>query len=220
MALSQRSYYRRVMGAIIGVLLLAIALVRWWPTPSPSSPSEVFRDRASDRITLRDVQPTSQSQEKNPPPPAPLPPVVVPNDVLVEEEIDIGDAKLRVDVPEDDEKLQDGADQATAARQPDTDARLLRNVQPNYPSAARDDEVRARVEVELQITKDGRVQEATIRRRWLLSKEGTPRPVSELGYGLEEAALTAARRSLFRPARADGRKVPTRKVITFTFGPS
>jgi outer membrane biosynthesis protein TonB len=149
-----------------------------------------------------------------------LPPVVVPNDVLVEEEIDIGDAELRVDMPEDDEKLQDGADQATAARQPDTDARLLRNVQPNYPSAAREDEVRARVEVELQIANDGRVQQATIRRRWRLSEEGTPRPVSELGYGLEEAALTAAQRSLFRPARANGRAVPTRKVITFTFGPS
>ncbi len=220
MALSRSSYYRRVMGATVAVLMLAIALVRWWPTGFSSSQPEVFRDRASDRITIQEIQPTSQSEELNPPPPAPLPPVVVPNDVLIKEELEFGDARLRVETPEDDDKRQKGADQATAARQPDTGARLLRNVQPNYPEAARDDAVRARVEVEVQIDKNGRVQDAHVRRRWVLSGDGPARPVSELGYNLEEAALSAARRSLFRPARADGRPVETRKVVTFTFGPS
>lgn len=219
MALSRSSYYRRVMGATVAVLTFTIALVRWWPTGDASSPPEVFRDRASDRITIRDIQPTSQSEERNPPPPAPLPPVVVPNDVLVEEELEFGDAKLRVETPEDDNKLQEGADQATAARQPDTGARLLRNVQPSYPEAAREEGLRARVEVEVQIDEDGRVQDANIRRRWVLSDDGSVQPVSELGYDLEEAALSAAQRSLFRPARADGRPVSTRKVVTFTFGP-
>jgi outer membrane biosynthesis protein TonB len=204
---------------MVVVLGLTIALVRWWPTGAPPAPTEGFRDRAPDRITLREIQPTSQSEEKNPPPPAPLPPVVVPNDVLVDEPLTFGDATLQVDTPGDDETLQEGADRATTARQPDTDARLLRNVQPNYPTAARDDEVRARIEVEVKVGRNGRVADANIRRRWVLSDGGPPQPVAELGYGLEEAALTAARRSLFRPARANGRPVSTRKVITFTFGP-
>jgi outer membrane biosynthesis protein TonB len=213
-------YYRRVMGSMVVVLLLIIALVRWWPTIPPNDAPGLFRDRSSERIQIREIQPTSQSEELNPPPPAPLPPVVVPNDVLVKEEFEIGEAELRVETPEDDERLQEGTNRATAARQPDTDARLLRNVQPNYPPAARKDGVRARIEIEVKVTETGQVQDAQIRRRWLLSGEGSSRPVPELGYGLEEAALTAARRSLFRPAQANGQPVPTRKVITFTFGPN
>jgi len=219
MAISRFSYHQRMMGSMVVVLVLAIALVRWWPTWTASNDTRPFRDRATDRIQIQDIQPTSQSKERNPPPPAPLPPVVVPNDVLVEEEFEIGESRLQVETPEDDQKLQEGADQATAARQPQTGARLLRNVQPNYPDAARDEEVRARIEIEVKIGKTGRVQNVSIRRRWRLPRNGSPQPVSTLDYGLEEAALQAARQSLFRPAQANGHPVSTRKVITFTFGP-
>jgi len=219
MARSWFSYGPRVMTATVAVLLLVTALVRWWPAQTAQHSPTPFRDQPAERIQIRDIKPTSQSQELTPPPPAPLPPVVVPNDVLVRNELEIGTSDLRVEVPGDDERMQDGADRAPAGRQPDTDARLLRNVQPNYPSAAREDRVRARIEVEVHVAKTGRVQDAQVRRRWLLGEGGTSRPVSTLGYGLEEAALAAARRSLFRPARANGQPVPTRKVITFTFGP-
>jgi len=207
------------MGAAAVVLLLAIGLVRWWPTwPAPDGPVR-YRDRPTERIQVREITPTHQSQERNPPPPAPLPPIVVPNDVIVEETIEIGESSLQIQTPGEDERLQEGTSTApTAARQPDTDARLLRTVQPNYPAAARNDEVRARIEIEVAIAKNGRVTKATVRRRWLLTEGGTARAVPELGYGLEEAALAAAQRSFFRPARANGQPVPTRKIITFTFG--
>jgi protein TonB len=42
--------------------------------------------------------------------------------------------------------------------------------------------------------------------------------VPSLGYGLEESALDAASRSLFRPAEQNGEPVATRTTITFTFG--
>lgn len=214
----RQSYYDRLLGALVGVLLLAIALVQVWPAGSEEPPSR-FRDRPSDPIQVRDVQPTSQSQEQTPPPPAPLPPVVVPDEVLVKDEIDLGEAELQVDDPEDDAELQQGADQTTAARTPDTGARLLRNVQPSYPVAARDDDVRARVEVEVTVGTQGRVQSATVRKRWRLAPNGSPRRVTELGYGLEDAALAAARRSRFRPAQHRGQPVTTRTILTFTFGP-
>ena len=219
MARPRLSYHLRVMGATAVVLLLAIGLVEWWPTWSPPDSPVRYHDRPTERIQVQEITPTSQSQELNPPPPAPLPPVVVPNDVLVEETIEIGESSLQIQTPGEDERLQEGASTApTAARQPDTDARLLRNVQPNYPAAARKDEVRARIEVEVKVAKTGRVTEATVRRRWLLSEGGTSRAVPQLGYGLEEAALAAAQRSLFRPARVNGTPVSTRKIITFTFG--
>jgi outer membrane biosynthesis protein TonB len=212
------TYRERLMGALVVVLALAILIVEGWPAASPSPPADLFRDRPGERIQVRDIQPTSQSQEKNPPPPAPLPPVVVPDEVLVEEELEFGEAELRVDTPEDDARLQDGTDQATAARQPDTGARLLRNVQPTYPAAARKDEVRARIQIEVRVGPQGRVQAATVRRRWRLREDGSAEPVERLGYGLEQAALAAAQRSLFRPARSGGEPVATRTVLTFTFG--
>jgi protein TonB len=143
---------------------------------------------------------------------------VVPNEVLVKEELDFGEAELRVDVPEDDPTLQDGTDRATRARTPDTAARLLRNVQPTYPGAAQKEDVRARIDVEVEIDTQGRVQTATIQQRWRLRPDGSAELVEELGYGLEEAALGAARRALFRPARHQGQPVVTRTVLTFTFG--
>lgn len=219
MARPRLSYHLRVTGATAVVLLLAIGLVEWWPTWPASDAPIRYRDRPTERIQVQEITPTSQSQELNPPPPAPLPPIVVPNDVIVKEEVEIGESSLQIETPGEDERLQEGTSSATtAARQPDTDARLLRNVQPNYPAAARKDEVRARIEVEVKVAKTGRVTEATVRRRWLLSEGGSARAVPKLGYGLEEAALVAAQRSLFRPARADGQPVPTRKIITFTFG--
>jgi len=216
----QHSYRERLLGALVAVLALALALVRGWPAPTEEAPSR-FRDRPAERIQVRDVQPTSQSQEQTPPPPAPLPPVVVPNEVLVTEELDFGEAELQVDVPdpEDDAQLREGTDQATAAQMPDTGARLLRNVQPTYPAAAQEKDVRARIEVEVEIDTQGRVQAATIQQRWRLHPDGSSEIVEELEYGLEEAALVAARRSLFQPARHRGKPVTTRTVLTFTFGP-
>lgn len=212
------SYLERLLGALALVLVLAIALVRGWPLPSPSEDNRPFRDRPPERIQMRDVQPTSQSPEKNPPPPAPLPPVVVPDEVLVKEELDFGESQLRVETTGDDARLRDGSDRATASRQPDTGARLLKNVQPTYPRDARRAEVRARIEVEVEVGESGRVRSATIRRRWRLRPDGSVEPVDELGHGLEEAALAAARRSLFRPAQYRGEPVVSRKTLTFTFG--
>jgi len=215
----QHSYRERLLGALVGVLALTLVLVRSWPAPTEEAPS-TFRDRPAERIQVREVQPTSQSQERTPPPPAPLPPVVVPDEVLVTEEIDFGEAELQVDVPdpEDDAQLRDGAEQATAARTPDTGARLLRNVQPTYPTAAQEEDVRARIKVAVEVDPEGRVQSATIQQRWRLHPDGSSEIVEELEYGLEEAALVAARRSLFRPARHRGEPVATRTVLTFTFG--
>lgn len=220
-AQAEYTYRRRIMMSLVIVLALGIAAVRWWPVSFGEAPETFYSDRGPDRIELEEVQPTSQMQERKPPPPAPLPPKVVPNDVLIEEEIEFGEAELAIEDPADDEQYREGrVDEATASRQPDTNARLFRAVQPEYPSAARDNSVRARVQVAVQISETGQVQEATVMKRWRLSGDGNVRPVSHLEYGLEEAALAAARQSLFRPARANGDPVPTRTTLTFEFGPS
>lgn len=218
-ARSNRTYRSRLLASLAVVLGLGIALVRWWPAPTPSAPEGPFGERGAERIQVNEVQPTAQARKKTPPPPAPVPPEVVPNDVVIEEEIEFDDGTLALEDPGDDDELQEGVEKATAAaRRPDTNARLFRAVQPDYPSAARDENVRARVRVSIQVTKTGKVKEATILKRWRLSEGGRARPVPQLKYGLEEAALGAARRSRFRPAEHNGTPVASQTTLTFEFG--
>lgn len=208
------------MVSLSATLLLMIGLVRYWP--AWERPRDIpYSASGKETIHVREITPTSQSLEKRPPPPAPLPPVVVPNETLVEvEPLDFTDSHLPIDTPGDDEEFQEGtSDQATAARRPDVNARLLRYVEPEYTRAARKRDVRAQIVIEVQVDKQGRVQSASIVKRMLLSKTGQPtRVVDQLGYGLEEAALSAARQCLFRPARANGQPVPTRTILTIRFG--
>ncbi len=218
---SDHEYRRRFLVSLAVVLGLGIALVRWWPAPTLSSPDGPFRERGTERIQINEIQPTAQTRERTPPPPAPVPPVVVPNDRVIEEEIEFGEGTLAIEDPGDDERLQEGnSETTTASRRPDTNARLFRAVQPDYPSAAREESVQARVRVAVQVSKSGRVKEATVLKRWRLSEDGRARLVARLRHGLEEAALVAARRSRFRPAQQNGTPVASQTTITFEFGTS
>lgn len=220
-ARSDQMYRRRFLACLAVVLVLGIALVHWWPVVPPSSPEGPFHERGSERIQVNEIQPTQQARERTPPPPAPVPPVVVPNDVVIEEEIEFDEGTLAVEDPGDDERLREGnSDVTTAARRPDTNPRLFRAVQPSYPSSARKQSVRARVRVAVYVSKTGRVTEATVLKRWRLSENGGAHPVARLEYGLEEAALVAARRSRFRPAQDNGTPVASQTTITFEFGTS
>lgn len=215
---SDAVYRQRLLGAVAGVLLTAILVVHLWPSGGPPASELPFSDHGPESIQIEEVQPTSQAQEKTPPPPAPLPPVVVPNDRIIETELNWDTGALQIEDPGEDDTYQEGTTaQASASRTPDTDARLLRAVQPEYPSAARENDVTARVVVEVQVSAQGRVTSAQILERAYI-ENGQPRAVSRLDYGLESAALAAARRSLFRPARSNGQPVATRTTITYTFG--
>lgn len=215
------TYRRRFLGALAVVLALGVALVRWWPAPAPPAPEGPFGERGPDRIQINEVQPTAQAREQTPPPPAPVPPKVVPNNVVIEEELEFGTSALAVETPDDDDRLQEGTTETpTAARPPDTNARLFRAVQPDYPAAAREESVQARVRVAVQVSESGRVTEATVLKRWRLADGGRAYAVARLDHGLEEAALVAARRSHFRPAQKNGQPVASQTTLTFEFGTS
>jgi len=210
------AYRLRVLGAAAGVLAVALVLVWAWPQ-SIDSPSDLpFRDAPTEVVRLQEITPTSQSQKLAPPPPAPLPPIVVAEDVLVEVDFD-GTGPLQIEDPDDDARLQEGTDRPTEAQTTRRGARLLRAVQPRYPESARSDEVRARVVVEVGVDDTGRVTDVAILQRLLATASGME-DVERLRYGLEESALDAARRSIFRPAETNGRAVATRTTLTFTFG--
>ncbi len=212
----------RVMASLAVALLLLVAAVKLWPAPSgEASAPQLFSTRGQEVIQMEEIVRTSQAHQ-TPPPPAPLPPVVVPDDVVLDEvELDFTDSFLPVLEPGTDRLLKEGAAEGTPARlaRADTDPKPVRIVEPKYTREANRKRIRAEVVVEVFIDEKGRVQESKILERFLLEgKDDTRTPVAEIGYGLEEAALSAAERWLFRPARENGKPVGSYYTFTLSFG--
>ncbi len=84
---------------------------------------------------------------------------------------------------------------------------ILRELKaPKYPRIAKILGREAAVTVEIEIGSDGRVTEARV--------VGKP-----IGYGFEELALDAAKKSLWHPATLDGQAVPSASSVTVRFRP-
>ena len=95
----------------------------------------------------------------------------------------------------------------------------MRFVEPEWPREARRKRIRADVLVEVLVDEKGLVREAKVVERFLYQGDSDQKEeVPELKYGLEEAAVAAAKRWMFQPARQDGNPVKSYKTITFSFG--
>ena len=217
----RRGYPRRILLSLACTLLLAIALVKWWPASEGTSEPLRYGGRTQERIQMTEVVPSTQKL-KRPPPPAPLLPVVVPDEIVLDEvEIDLSDENLLAlsDFSDDDALAEGTTDGQEASAGAARAAKPVRFVEPEYTREARRKRVRAEVVVEVVVDERGRVQEARILERYLLGSDEDPkRPVETLGYGLEEAALAAARRWQFRPALQGGKAVADQTTLTFFFG--
>ena len=219
----RQGYPLRIMISLASTLLLLIAVFNLWPVPTADEEPLRYGTSVQERIQMEEVVPSSQTLERKPPPPAPLVPVVVPDDVVLEEvEIDLADDNfLPVPDPSDDDALAEGDPDGQPAAQTGIAhaAKPVRFVEPEYTRAARRKRIRAEVVVEVLVDERGQVQEARVLERYLIGDDDEPkRPVTELGYGLEEAALAAAKRWQFRPASLDGKPVPDQTTLTFFFG--
>ena len=211
----------RILATTALSLLLAIGVVKVWPPASGGlSAAVTYALAGSDEVLPPEIVPTTQPR-RPPPPPAPLPPIVVPDDEFVEEELDL-DADF---LPLDDYGLTaelppvTGDVQSTAQRRADTSPEPVRVVAPEYTRAARRRGIRAEVVIVVIVNEHGKVERSTIVERFLLGEsDGLREKVSELGYGLEEAAVSAAGRWLFRPASVDGMPVRSEHQISLKFG--
>ncbi len=97
-------------------------------------------------------------------------------------------------------------DSAPGAEQPQsalTPPRLLEFVEAAYPEQAQEAGLEAVVELEITIGADGLVTDVRV--------------VTPVGNGFDEAALEAARRFRFEPARKDGEPVPSRVRFPYVF---
>jgi protein TonB len=198
--------------ALIGLLVV----VHFWPDIRPEKKGDLF-DTRGEPIELEMIEQTQQVA-KPPPPPAPLPPVVVPNDEVIDfEELDLTE---EIETEGDQDDLAEAVNLGPKiVAEADQGPKPIRFVEPEYTEAARKENVKASILVEVLIDEKGRVIESEIIDRFIYEgKNDPPTPVARIGYGVEEAALTAAERWRFRPARHGGRAVQTYYTLTFRFG--
>jgi protein TonB len=101
---------------------------------------------------------------------------------------------------------------------PDRSPVVARFSEPAYPQEARREDYRARAHVRVLVDERGRVLEAAIVRRVRIGRGDREEEVPSLPYGMDQAALDAARRYQFRPAQDDGRRVRSYTTVTLSFG--
>ncbi len=216
-------YRLRFLSSLALSLLVVLAFFHFWPhRNAPDLSHTIFSVRGKEVVQIEDMAPTRQ-QARKPPPPAPLPPVPVPDDFILPEEELTFTSELSLETLTDegpDERTEAGTTGNGALLAIEEGPRPVRFVEPEYTPAARKRKIRAQIVVEVLVDEHGRVTQARIVERFLLSKnpDEPPVPVDTIGYGLEQAALTAAQRWRFRPARKNGTPVKTFTTLTFRFG--
>ena len=217
------TYRVRMLVSIVAAQLCILLCILFWPDiQAPIDNSLVYNTRGTDLIPLREIQPTRQAQ-KPPPPPPPLLPVAVEEDIIIEEEIEVDDQFLVVDEYADnlfdDTATETVSGSNSSSKAPDRGPKEMRFVEPEWPRAARRKKIRADVIVEVLVDEKGLVREARVVDRYMYEGESDQKAqVTELNFGLEEAAVAAAKRWMFQPARQDGNPVKSYKQITFSFG--
>ena len=221
----ERAYRLRILGTTAASLLVVIAAFSFWPREE-TEPEVAYVATPQERITLELIEPTRQDQRAAPPPPPTLPPIEVPDDVEIVEEIiefEELDSAPSVDPvlaelppgPEEEEGPPAGPVFVESA---DVRPRIVGPVLPDYPREAERRDIRARVRVRLLIDERGRIQKLDITDRFLIDKKDAEERVAEIGYGVEQAALDAVRRMRFRPGRHGGQPVQTYTTITVSVG--
>ena len=214
------AYRLRVLGCILASQLLLWGLFRFWPIePAGPEPSRVYDIAGQEVIRLEEIVPTRQPRQA-PRPPAPVPPIVSPYDILLETEVLFDDRLMVLDTYGEDEFEAEGGETVAAGlAAPATAPKAIRFVEPEYPAEARRNRVRAEVVVRVLVDEKGAVAEAVVVERYRVDVAGENRQaVKSLDFGLEEASLEAARRWLFQSAREAGQSVRSYTTLTFRFG--
>jgi TonB family protein len=101
-----------------------------------------------------------------------------------------------------------GTSPSSTAPAPITPPKLRKNVQPEYPAAAKERGLAASVLLEIDIDSGGIVQRASI-----------VEASQAAGEGFEEAALAAAKQLEFEPALENGKPIPVTVTFRFRFVP-
>lgn len=156
-------------------------------------------------------------------PPKPEIPLRMPEDEIVQEDVEVDPLQQDISMPEEFGKgyqsgNNTGDDGATPVKNPDRPPRLFKIVEPQMPEQAKEAGIKVVIEVRFFVNEKGEVEEATVANIKLYEGEGQYRKVKSINYGLTKATLNAALQWKFQPAVHKGKKVPSYSIHPFTFG--
>lgn len=212
------AYRLRILLCLVLVEIFAIALFIYWPETQKNDQLSQNVSFDENEIYFNNAIITRQ-QSSPPPPPRPQAPVPEPSDEIIEEEISLDAVEIEdygEELSEDELGLEGEGDQAV--EDPEVTPRVQHIVEPSTPKAARQAGVNVKVWVNLLIGRNGEVEEATISEIQVYDEDsGEYQTVNDANYGLAEAALDAALKWRFRPARDEGQPVKAYSLQVFTF---
>lgn len=211
------SHEHRFLTALILSELIILAFIKLWPDlpaeydsrPEPLPVQEVF---ANEQIPTR--QATTPAA-----PPRPQMPIPVPNDEIIEEDIEFEefDNLISDSDPLDITGIGEKGTSDKPVGSPERPPTIVRIVEPEVPDAAKRANLKAEIFVNFLVGTDGRVEEVFVAE--IRVYEGDEfKTVNDIGYGLLGATLEAASKWIFRPARDQGRAVRTYTTQVFSFG--
>lgn len=212
------TYQHRIMGCLIIALLIAIGVFKLWP--------ELSEEKNNDFYVIPDQelfveQSIATRQEATPAsPPKPQIPVPVPNDEVIEEEIELLDFEDILSL----EKIGEGeigqtGDSSEPVASPQKAPTPLRIIEPATPEEARNAKIKAEVYVTFLVDKNGYVEEIFVSSIRKYDSNGRNFEVlQDIGYGIMGASLTAAKKWRFNPAEDQGKPVKAYTTQVFSFG--
>lgn len=206
--LPDSDYRHLIMGCIVAVQTALLALIHFWPNVS-YEPSLDFEVAEQEVVVLDDIQVTRQ-QTSPPPPPRPQLPNPVPDDEIIEEELEIDMDLDLPDLPLLDPGFGTGytGDEERIVANPQIPPTVVRIVEASAPEQV-PDELRGNLEmiVNFLVDTNGDVEEVSIMEIRLYQSDGSYEELPFVQYGLMDAVLKAAMQWRFRPARQDGEPV-------------
>ncbi len=205
--LSEIDYRNRFLLSILIAQILVLMTFKFWP--QERGEVYVYNVDLPDRQVLIDEIEITQQRSTPPPPPKPIIPQPVPNDEIIEYELEIDEVADLPDMPDLEPGDGSGFDGAEAriVGNPQIPPTVIRIVEASAPDQV-PSELRGNLEmiVNFLVDENGDVEEASIMEiRKYTNGEYEILPFVQ--YGLMDAVLKAALQWRFRPARQDGENV-------------
>lgn len=200
------AYRHRFMGGMVIVLLAMLLVVKFWPvrqtSEEPSEQPVIFQDN----VFLEHIEITRQ-ESSPPPPPRPQQPVPVPDDVIIDDLIELD---LSIDLAElaplegSSGSGRTGDDPVIVGR-PQLPPTVVKIVEPHVPDIPGNIKGRIEIVVNFLVNETGGVEEVAIVQIRLYNNDFSNFELQDtIGYGIMDATIEAAMEWQFRAARHEG----------------
>lgn len=208
--------HRYMLSLILSEIIILVILRSW---PAYVEPPRSFDDPFTDEVIFVEKAIVTRQITAPAAPPKPRIPVPVPNDEIIIEEIDFPefDEIMSKFEAEGTSGFSEAEGEGKFVGSPEQRAGLIRIVEPTVPEAAKRAKIKARITVTFLVGTKGEVEEVNISEMRLYDGDEYEK-VQEIGYGLMEAVLVAARKWKFRPAKDQGVPVKTFVENSFNIG--